>query len=1129
MPIEVKIVDKVSKSIEGNIAKIGQQAKSAALAINSLKKSLSIGRIDSLDKLAAASRNLASSIEKRVAITSRLIAAQRDLHASDNKSAIAAERLSREKIKTAGAIERQAIAARKAEIAMRNLEIQEKKLVFKELKRSAPAGSTPVSSFRPQQNVASFDKSEIASRKAYNNTINRTVSAIKDQNSATKDLFTTNRQLTQLTKIYIGLELANYYIRTADAATNLGNRLRLVSDSQEQLNTLQRKIFEIASKTRTPIDDISIAFQRYDFALRQLGASQVESLKFTETLSKSVTLSGLSTLEAGQALRQLSQALNKGKLDGDEFRTVMETMPLLFTALSKELNVSKGELLDLAPKGKITADVIRKAVARMGKDVDEAFSKLPVTIGQSFTVLQNKITEYISNTDKATGVNTLLANSVLTLANNLNLLGGAVVGVGIVLLTKQMLGFASATLLASKRMTAFNLLMKANPYILAATAIVGLGVAMREYARDVTIAEGSTEKLIDLYDQMAKQTFGEVFGGADFDHFIESVKDAPAVFSRALAQAQLVTLDFLGIVDGKKVIADTIKANQEREKALKAQEKSLRAAKQQDAINKSANKILSDMTKSITAFKEESDAIVSLLNKGKITFEEMFDLIDSTDFGSTVKDIENFVNQRNALMSESIKAQNDEELRLFKEGINKKITILNIALRENPQLAAGLGADKLVEELRKILKSADDFNKKQRRLSFLGDITADLDEFRKKIKEGDLLLSEGVITTKEYQDALKETASAQKLLNLSADEFAKNQDVWASYERMRDAVNEARMANIRFIESFSVDDLYAIGLTVEDAAALIEKVNANAMAELDAMLDNINKRRDEAKEAILQPFDSDPFAPRGGPEEGRNAAQDEFNQRLESLRLYHEQGLILTEEYNQRRIELEQKYSETLRNINLQNTLQSVDYYAQAAGAIGDILATSAKEGSKTAKVAFRIQQAAALAGAIVKTSQAAVESLANNGGVPYGIPAMTAAIATGSAQVAAIAAQSIKAFADGGFVSGPGTKRSDSIPARLSNGEFVVNADATRRNRSLLESINNGSSMSSGGNSSVYVNVYNNANGVQVKTETTKDENGNDRIDLIVEMVDKRLAANISNNTGALNSQVRSMVKRDF
>lgn len=46
---------------------------------------------------------------------------------------------------------------------------------------------------------------------------------------------------------------------------------------------------------------------------------------------------------------------------------------------------------------------------------------------------------------------------------------------------------------------------------------------------------------------------------------------------------------------------------------------------------------------------------------------------------------------------------------------------------------------------------------------------------------------------------------------------------------------------------------------------------------------------------------------------------------------------------------------------------------------------------------------------------------------------------------------------AGGGPIAGPGTTTSDSIPAMLSNGEFVINAASTRKYRSLLESINSG------------------------------------------------------------------------
>ncbi|MBA8795569.1 hypothetical protein FHX74_003205 [Friedmanniella endophytica] len=44
-----------------------------------------------------------------------------------------------------------------------------------------------------------------------------------------------------------------------------------------------------------------------------------------------------------------------------------------------------------------------------------------------------------------------------------------------------------------------------------------------------------------------------------------------------------------------------------------------------------------------------------------------------------------------------------------------------------------------------------------------------------------------------------------------------------------------------------------------------------------------------------------------------------------------------------------------------------------------------------------------------------------------------------------------------GGYITGPGSGTSDSISARLSNGEYVVNAAATAANRAWLDSINYG------------------------------------------------------------------------
>ena len=55
--------------------------------------------------------------------------------------------------------------------------------------------------------------------------------------------------------------------------------------------------------------------------------------------------------------------------------------------------------------------------------------------------------------------------------------------------------------------------------------------------------------------------------------------------------------------------------------------------------------------------------------------------------------------------------------------------------------------------------------------------------------------------------------------------------------------------------------------------------------------------------------------------------------------------------------------------------------------------------------------------------------------------------------------------LATGGFVSGPGSGTSDSIPARLSDGEYVINAASTKKYRPLLDKINkNPARMAAGG-----------------------------------------------------------------
>ena len=161
------------------------------------------------------------------------------------------------------------------------------------------------------------------------------------------------------------------------------------------------------------------------------------------------------------------------------------------------------------------------------------------------------------------------------------------------------------------------------------------------------------------------------------------------------------------------------------------------------------------------------------------------------------------------------------------------------------------------------------------------------------------------------------------------------------------------------------------------------------------------------------------------------------------------------------------------------------------------LLAMTLGASQTTATVAMAGTTAAAWAPA------AAMASLATLGG--NSVPAATALTST-TALASTLAA--IPGLATGGMVNGTGTGTSDSNLRWLSNGEFVVNAEATRRNRALLEAINSndrtpasagrGTSSSPIAAAAPTVNLYEDASKAgSVNTRTADD--GSQAIDIWV------------------------------
>ena len=107
-----------------------------------------------------------------------------------------------------------------------------------------------------------------------------------------------------------------------------------------------------------------------------------EAVKFTSTLDKAFKVSGTSAGEASAAMYQLNQAMTSGKLQGDEFRSVMENAPILAQKIAESMGVSMAQLKKLGSEGKITSDVIKKAVLGSADEIEAQYSKMPLTFGK---------------------------------------------------------------------------------------------------------------------------------------------------------------------------------------------------------------------------------------------------------------------------------------------------------------------------------------------------------------------------------------------------------------------------------------------------------------------------------------------------------------------------------------------------------------------------------------------------------------------------------------------------------------------------------------------------------------------------------------------------------------------------
>lgn len=185
-------------------------------------------------------------------------------------------------------------------------------------------------------------------------------------------------------------------IETTDTYVNTQARLKLINDGLQTQAELQNKIFTAANNSRGAYSDMANSIAKLGMLAGDAFHSNDETIKFAELMQKSFKLSGASTQEQSAGMYQLTQAMAAGKLQGDEFRSIMENAPMLAQAIATYTGKSKGELKKMSSEGTITADIIKNALFTAADDINKKFATLPMTFGDYWKFIKNSAIQAFS-------------------------------------------------------------------------------------------------------------------------------------------------------------------------------------------------------------------------------------------------------------------------------------------------------------------------------------------------------------------------------------------------------------------------------------------------------------------------------------------------------------------------------------------------------------------------------------------------------------------------------------------------------------------------------------------------------------------------------------------------------------
>lgn len=314
--------------------------------------------------------------------------------------------------------------------------------------------------------------------------------------------------------------------RMADDWSDMNSRLANATGSIDNGTAAMDRLVDVARRSYSPISQTTEAFLQQSTALNALGVSVDRQLDLTEALNNSLVISATRGQRAQQVMDAWAKAMALGKMEGDQLNSIISGSSRLALALADSLGGNVNQLRQFGKEGKITREVmlgITKQLEQLRTEADE----MPATLSDGITLLKDGLLQLVGRMDQTLGPTGTLAQLMVVLADNLDLVAVAAAAVGVSFAAWKLGAMTAATAshigqlialekalgatnvatalfgVATKQVTtsfrALTVVMMANPFMLVAGAIAGV-TALLYANRDSQIQVGDqTVRLGDIF------------------------------------------------------------------------------------------------------------------------------------------------------------------------------------------------------------------------------------------------------------------------------------------------------------------------------------------------------------------------------------------------------------------------------------------------------------------------------------------------------------------------------------------------------------------------------------------------------------------------------------------------------